>query len=180
MSNFFKSISEKEFKNKVSIKVNNILEGFDRYNSGLLEYKDEENFSEKEKAFINFFNDALRINDGEAIIDLYIKELSDENKEILLNSLDKKDRELLKSSLEENELKSVYFEVESKEIISLITRLNTRELFFCTVYFINKPITIWGNYGLSFPMLFNEKAIFDIYENLAKKNNLEVRGVIFK
>lgn len=180
MSGFLKSISEEEFKDKASIRVNNILEGFDRYNSGLLEYKDEENFSEKEKAFINFFYDALRVNNGKAIIDLYIKELSDEDKEMLLNSLDEKDRELLKNSIEGEKIKSVYFEIESKEIISLITRLNTRELFFCTVYFIEKPMTIWGNYGFSFPMLFNEKSIFDIYEILAKKNNLEVRGVIFK
>ena len=55
MSQILKSISEDEFKNKIKIRFNNILDGFDRYSNGLLEYNgDNDSFKIKEGCFINF------------------------------------------------------------------------------------------------------------------------------
>lgn len=181
MSQILKSISEEEFKNKIKIRFNNVLDGFDRYSNGLLEYNDNyESFQIREECFINFFKEALELNKGKAIIDLYIKNLELESLERLLERLDERDKHILIDNINNKEIKSVYFELENKELMSFITRLNTRELFFCTIYFMEKPITIWGNYNLSFPMFFKEKYILEIYKDLAKKHNLDIRGIVLK
>lgn len=181
MSQILKSISEEEFKKRVNIRFNNILDGFDKYSNGLLEHRDtSESFEEKEEDFISFFKEALKFNKGKIIVDFYIKNLEDESKEKLLGGLGEKDKEILIRNINNREIKSVYFELENEELISFITRLNTRELFFCTVYFTENPMTIWGNYNLSFPMFFKEKYILETYKGLAKKHNLDVRGIVLK
>lgn len=181
MSQILKSISEDEFKNKIKIRFNNILDGFDRYSNGLLEYNgNSDSFKIKEDCFINFFNEALVLNKGKAIIDLYIKNLEDESLNRLLEGLDERDKNILIENVNKQEIKSVYFQLDNKELMSFITRLNTRELFFCTIYFIEKPMTIWGNYNLSFPMFFEENNMLEIYIDLAKKHNLDVRGIVLK
>ncbi|MCX0362129.1 hypothetical protein LI034_14070 [Clostridium perfringens] len=180
LSKILKSISEDEFKNKIKIRFNNILDGFDRYSNGLLEYNgDNDSFKIKEECFINFFNEALELNKGKVIIDLYIKNLEDESLARLLERLDERDKNIL-IDINKQEIKSVYFELDNKDLMSFITRLNTRELFFCTIYFMEKPMTIWGNYNLSFPMFFEGNNMLDIYRDLAKKHNLDVRGIVLK
>ena len=79
-------------------------------------------------------------------------------------------------NINKQEIKSVYFELHNKDLMSFITR----ELFFCTIYFMEKPMTIWGNYNLSFPMFFEENNMLEIYRDLAKKHNLDVRGIVLK
>ena len=181
LSKILKSISEDEFKNKIKIRFNNILDGFDRYSNGLLEYNgDNDSFKIKEGCFINFFNEALELNKGKVIIDLYIKNLEDESLARLLEGLDERDKNILIDNINKQEIKSVYFELHNKDLMSFITRLNTRELFFCTIYFMEKPMTIWGNYNLSFPMFFEENNMLEIYRDLAKKHNLDVRGIVLK
>nr|WP_243110128.1 hypothetical protein [Clostridium perfringens] len=181
LSQILKSISEDEFKNKIKIRFNNILDGFDRYSNGLLEYNgNNDSFKIKEDCFINFFNEALAFNKGKAIIDLYIKNLEDESLNSLLEGIDERDKNILIENVNKQEIKSVYFQLDNKELMSFITRLNTRELFFCTIYFIEKPMTIWGNYNLSFPMFFEENNMLEIYSDLAKKHNLDVRGIVLK
>lgn len=54
MSQILKSISEDEFKNKIKIRFNNILDGFDRYSNGLLEYNGNSD-SFKIKAMLAIF-----------------------------------------------------------------------------------------------------------------------------
>lgn len=181
LSQILKSISEDEFKNKIKIRFNNILDGFDRYSNGLLEYNgDNDSFKIKEGCFINFFNEALELNKGKVIIDLYIKNLEDESLARLLEGLDERDKNILIDNINKQEIKSVYFELHNKDLMSFITRLNTRELFFCTIYFMEKPMTIWGNYNLSFPMFFEGNNMLEIYRDLAKKHNLDVRGIVLK
>ena len=181
MSQILKSISEDEFKNKIKMRFNNILDGFDRYSNGLLEYNgDNDSFKIKEGCFINFFNEALELNKGKVIIDLYIKDLENESLARLLEVLDERDKNILIDNINKQEIKSVYFELHNKDLMSFITRLNTRELFFCTIYFMEKPMTIWGNYNLSFPMFFEENNMLEIYRDLAKKHNLDVRGIVLK
>ncbi|MDK0564553.1 hypothetical protein P5E48_03730 [Clostridium perfringens] len=180
LSQILNSISEDEFKNKIKVRFNNILDGFDKYSNGLLEYNgDNESFQIKEECFINFFNEALELNKGKVIIDLYIKDLENESLARLLEGLDERDKNIL-IDINKQEIKSVYFELDNKDLMSFITRLNTRELFFCTIYFMKKPMTIWGNYNLSFPMFFEENNMLEIYIDLAKKHNLDVRGIVLK
>lgn len=72
---------------------------------------------------------------------------------------------------------TVYFKVLDKEIIELITKLNTRELFFCTVYFLDTPLTVWGNYNLEFPIFYKEEEGLETYKELIDKSGLYYHNV---
>lgn len=174
MKQLFKNVKEDEFKDKVSIRFKGILEGFNKYPNKIIEVSKEFNgtLEEREELFLNFFREALKLNNNEVIVDLYIKDLDLKGKERLLESLNYKDREILNSLLKRDNIESVYFEIKDNEAIDFITRLNTRELFFSTIYFFNKPFTVWGNYGMKFPVFFKEEKILKLYEELLKKYNL--------
>lgn len=174
MKELFKNIKEEEFKDRISIRFKGILEGFNKYPNKLLEVSKEfrGTLEEKEELFLNFFKEALKLNKNEVIVDFYIKDLEDDSKERLLLSLNREDREILNNLLEENNIDSVYFEIKDNEAMDFITRLNTRELFFSTVYFFYKPITIWGNYSMKFPIFFEEENILREYECLLEKYSL--------
>ena len=101
-------------------------------------------------------------------MDFYINKLSPEDKEKLISLISKEDRELLKSHLSLQPNNGVYYKLINKDLIPFLTRLNTRELFFVTFYFSNKPITIWGNYNMKFPCFFDSEEDFDFYYDLSK------------
>lgn len=171
---FLEAIKKEDFQREVKIRFNNILEGLDKYPNKILapSIEKDELFKEKEKSFLDFFKEALKINNNNLIIDFYIEKLDDESLKKLLEKLNKEDTEILKGIISENNRKDIYFKIEDSRVIDFIIRLNTRELFFSTFYFIEKPFTIWGNYNLKFPVFYEDKDTFKEYEVLAKKFNL--------
>ena len=66
----------------------------------------------------------------------------------------------------------VYFKLIDKNLIPFFVRLNTKEVFFVTFYFNNRPITVWGNYNMKFPCFVNNDEDLEYYLQLASKLNL--------
>ena len=66
----------------------------------------------------------------------------------------------------------VYFKLIDKSLIPFFIRLNTREVFFVTFYFTNRPITVWGNYNMKFPCFVTNDEDLEYYLQLASKLNL--------
>ena len=64
--------------------------------------------------------------------------------------------------------------------MDFITILNTRALFFSTIYLNTFPFTIWGNYDLKFPVFFSDINTLNIYKNLAEKNGLSINSINIK
>ena len=67
---------------------------------------------------------------------------------------------------------SVYYKVDNQKLIPFLVRLSTREIFFITFYFNKIPITIWGNYNMTFPCFTDTDENLDLYKELAKLHNL--------
>ena len=168
------SICDKEFKDNVNIRFNNISEGFNRFKSSILrenEYSKEESFEEK---VINFTMEAFRLNGEEnSYVDFYYNELEDEAKIRLEELLNEKDKEFLCKFKNGNKGTGIYFRL-TEESIPFITRLNTMEILFCTIYFVKEACTIWGNYNKSFPILYENDEVIDKYKIIAEKSNLVV------
>ena len=144
-------ISNKEFKEKVTIRFNSINDGFNNYNNKTIEGT--------EVAFISFLQEAFELNGAEnSYVDFYYNVLNDEDK-ILLEEFEKNYHE-----------KNIYFKL-TKESIPFITRLSTREILFSTIYFTKYPCTIWGNYNKSFPIFYHDNN--DIQQYLNIKNELQ-------
>ena len=144
-------ISNKEFKEKVTIRFNSINDGFNNYNNKTIEGT--------EVAFISFLQEAFELNGAEnSYVDFYYNVLNDEDN-LTLENFEKNYHE-----------KNIYFKL-TKESIPFITRLSTREILFSTIYFTKYPCTIWGNYNKSFPIFYHDNN--DIQQYLNIKNELQ-------
>jgi hypothetical protein len=149
----------------VSIRFKNILDGFDLFKNFTIEAS---NIKDGENRLIKFIETIFEENNNEGFVDFYINRLSSEDKEKLISLISEEDREVLKSHLNLKPSNSVFYKLTNKALIPFLVRLNTRELFFVTFYFTNKPITIWGNYNMKFPCFFDNQEDFDFYYSLSK------------
>lgn len=165
-------INEKEFKENVSIRFNNINEGFCRFNNKVLICGDSRDIEEK---VIEFMEQCFELNgEKNSYVDFYYNVIDDESKrrfEKLLCNDDKRFIEKFKKQCKNN---GIYYRL-SKESIPFIVRLNLNEILFCTVYFTKKPMTLWGNYNKSFPIFYIEENIVKKYEIVAKNNKLIIK-----
>lgn len=162
-------ISDEEFKSKVNIRFNNIMNGFNNFINFTLNPID---INKAEATLIKIIEDIFNRNDKEFYLDFYINKVSEEDKKKLLSLLTKEDRKILIQIIKQISNQGIYFKLTSADLIPFFTRLNTKEVFFVTFYFTNKPITIWGNYGMKFPCFFNTDDTRDYYLNLFKNNEL--------
>lgn len=161
-------ITTKDFKEKVSIRFNNILEGLDNY----LNFEiNAQNLKNAEECIIDFITKIFKLNQNEAFVDLYINNLDETSKNKLLDICCQEDKETIIShiNLGHNE---PYYRLTEKSLIPFLVRLNTSESFFVTFYFIQKPITIWGNYNKTFPCFTKTKEALTYYKILASTYNL--------
>ena len=156
-------ISNKEFKEKVTIRFNSINDGFNNYNNKTIEGT--------EVAFISFLQEAFELNGAEnSYVDFYYNVLNDEDKKKLKELINDEDKILLEKFEKNYHEKNIYFKL-TKESIPFITRLSTREILFSTIYFTKYPCTIWGNYNKSFPIFYHDNN--DIQQYLNIKNELQ-------
>lgn len=138
-------ISNEEFSNKVQIKFNNILDGFDNFKNFTLEFNNEDDF-------ISYIENIFLDNNSECYFDFYINKLTEKEIDNIINLYKEDDKKTLLELIDLAKAhRKVYFKLKSKELIPLLTRLSTREIFFITFYFTKRPITIWGNYNMKFP-----------------------------
>lgn len=164
-------ISNERFNNIVNIRFKNILDGFNLFKNFTL---DADNIEDGESKLIKFIETIFKDNNNEGYVDFYINKLSSKDKEKLISLSFEEDREILKSHLSLEPSNSVYYKLTDKDLIPFLVRLSTRELFFVTFYFSNKPITIWGNYNMKFPCFFNSDEDFDFYCSLSKSFGLQL------
>lgn len=162
-------VIEEIFKEKVTIRFDNINDGFDRFENIMLESIIADITEEK---IIDFVDKAFELNgEDNSYVDFYLNRLDNEARDKLLDLLDDKDKETFKRLIKEVKDDTIYFRL-GREVIPFITRLGTREIFFCTFYFTKFPCTVWGNYNMKFPVFFNNKEDIEIY-----KEKLESEGV---
>lgn len=167
-----REINEKEFKEKVSIRFNNINEGFYRFNNKVLICDEVENVEEKVIAFIE---KCFELNgEKNSYVDFYYNAIDNDAKKRFEQLLCDKDRDFIDRFKNQCRNKGVYYKL-SKESIPFITRLNLNEILFCTVYFTKNPMTLWGNYNKKFPVFYIEENTFKIYEIIAKNNKLIIK-----
>ncbi|MCY6354933.1 hypothetical protein [Clostridium sp. ZS2-4] len=193
MEKLLKPITVEEFSSIRKIEINNIDEGFENYTHGVLDPHKKgltlaeanellgsvEKYNLKyEDRFINFMKKIYNLNKNKPIIvDFYLKDIDNAGILRILNYLDYDDKLTLINHVRKINTDSAYFLLDNEELIPFITKLSTRELHFCTVHFTEIPLTVWGNYQLSFPVFFREHEDVKLYENIARENNLFIRDI---
>lgn len=169
-----KSIDEKAFKNEVEIRFNNISDGFNKFQNGVLEKKVDLKKEEIEERIIRFLERILDLNgEDNSFIDFYYSRLEEEDKKCLQELLTDEDKKMLKIIEAELQCDCIYFKL-SKEILPFIARLCTREALFSTFYFIKIPCTIWGNYNMKFPCFFKNENDIEFYNGVSNIYDLQI------
>ncbi|MDY5913568.1 MAG: hypothetical protein SPJ62_16520 [Inconstantimicrobium porci] len=161
-------VSSLEFRENVKIRFSNILDGLDNYNNFEIDGRNSDN---GENEIINFLTEVFELNDCEAYVDLYLNNLDHEGEKNLLNLCCADDKEIITKQMKLNH-DEPYYKVTNKSLIPFLARLNTREVFFVTFYFTKKPLTVWGNYNMSFPCFTENKEDLDFYRKIAKHYSL--------
>lgn len=164
-----RDISIEEFNLKVSLKFNNILEGYNKFK--VIELYPNNKVKDGEVAYISLIREIFE-KDKALIIDFYKNNLSEESINFIKENIDLKDNILLNEILNKDSGDRIYFEIQNEKYLDLLTKLNTRELFFVTFYFYKSNITIWGNYNMKFPLFYENNDKIDEYLNIAKSKNL--------
>lgn len=195
MKDIFFPVKKEEFEELVEIKVvEDLDEGFEKYVSGILDIREAAPTLEEtetipfgviedynilyEEKILNFIRKVYEENREERnFIDCYTAEAQSSGILTVLEYLDYKDKlafiELLRNGLDENP----YLEI-NEDVLDLAVKLSTRELSFTTLYFRKRPITIWGNYDLAFPVFFKTEEDKAYYTKLAEECGLYIREVL--
>ena len=167
MKNSLIPISTIDFNNTINIKFNNILDGSDFFKNFTI----DGNVTCGEEKIITFIEKIFEENIDDTYIDFYINRISSEDKSNLMNLISDNDKNTLREFMNITH-DGVYFKLIDKNLIPFFVRLNTKEVFFVTFYFNNRPITVWGNYNMKFPCFVNNDEDLEYYLQLASKLNL--------
>lgn len=194
MENVYSPVSKEEFEQLVEVKViDSVEEGFENYVSGILDVREtaptekelenipfgiieDYNILHEEK-FIHFMRRVQEENRGEKnLVDCYLKEAHSGGLLTAMELLDYKDKliflELLRSGIDDNP----YLELNDR-ILELMLKLSTREILFTTMFYKKRPITIWGNYDMAFPVFFKTEQDKAYYSSIARECGLYIREV---
>lgn len=166
MENRLYPIDEKVFYDRVSIRFENIQDGFSKYESVSLSGKDEN--------IIKFILELYKYNGFESsFVDFYYSRLNDESKRKVKSILDTNELQLIKGYEKYMNNNHIYFQLD-KEFLSLIVKLSLKEMLFSTFYFAKSNFTIWGNYNNNFPCFYINEEDYIIYKQIADKCEVEL------
>ena len=175
---YTKKISKIDFMLDVNIKVNNINEGFNKYEYKTLEVDGKnkiDDIKNSEEKFIEFMKSAFELNkENGMIVDFYTENLGEEELKKLRSFLNEKEDKLLMDFLEEINYEGTYFKILKKEILELFVKLSFREVFFSTFYMLDYKATVWGNYNNKFPIFYKDENIIKKYKKIANEMGIYI------
>lgn len=162
-------IDEIYFKEKVKIKFDNIIQGFNNYKNKTIKAIDNKDFENK---MLGFLKEAALLNNiDNSFVDFYYNFLKQEDKNKLENMLSENGKKFLMDFKAKNSTKGVYYKLPI-DSIEFINKMNCKEILFSTIYFTKIPCTIWGNYNNKFPIFYKSEKDLTNYKNIAQKYNL--------
>lgn len=173
-----KSINKNEFMQRVEIRPENILEGFNNYNNAIIT-TDKIYNEEIEKDFIEFFLDILRENKS-IIVDYYGNTLNSDEFSKMISFLEDDEKNVLIKFRNSSNNDNIYFEIDDIEFLIILIKLSVRGILFSTFYIVKDDITIWSNYDYKFVMFFKEKEIITNYLNIAKIHDLSIQDIKYE
>lgn len=99
---------------------------------------------------------ALKSRESGCYADFYFGRLTDPERQAVLSHLSDQSREYI-LSLEAGP-DDLYYQLDGPDDprLAILADLSARELLFSTFYFTRPRCTIWGNYGLKYPVFFGK------------------------
>ncbi|MDI9479134.1 MAG: hypothetical protein QM345_10395 [Bacillota bacterium] len=123
---FVEVIKRETFNNKIKIRFNNIIEGFDKFNYFNIRPKEEDRFEEQEKKFIKLSKEFYKINSSTVIIDFYKNKLNEESINILKENLSSEEFNIINKIINTGSSEDIYFQIKNIEYLEVLIKLCTR------------------------------------------------------
>lgn len=162
-------ISEDNFKRDVTIRFNNINQGFSRFKYKTLQDKNSNG------DFIGFMTECFKLNGGEnSYVDFYYYTLKEGDKDRFKSLLDKNDKIFFENCIINLEKNTVYYKL-TENYIPFLVNISVQETLFSTFYFTKIPCTIWSNFNKAFIIFFENEEDVTVYKRLAKKYDLDIK-----
>lgn len=151
-----KGYNESEFSKTNALRIENVEEGFEQYDYVILEGSEEQ--------YRNFLYKVIELNgSNHSYADFYYSKLTMEQKENFKENLTASDLNYLNSNLF---IEDIYFSL-TERLMTFLLDITIKEILFSSFYFTKYPCTLWGNYGLKFPIFFKNNTIKKTYQKLA-------------
>lgn len=97
---------------------------------------------------------ALKSRETGCFVDFYFGRITDEEKDAVLSHLPDHSRDyILSLNAGSGDL---YYQLDGPDDpgLAILADLSARELLFSTFYFTRPRCTVWGNYGLKYPVFY--------------------------
>jgi hypothetical protein len=199
MFDILEGINESELNEKIKgfiITHENIDTAYEKYIYGILDTFDHclneeeadrfltsftEHNLKQEYKFIEFMKLAYELNEYEPIImNLPFHEIESTYILYILNILDYADKVAFIEQIRRIEGQRTYHRIKQWELLQLYTKLATREIYFPIFHFTRFPMTMVGNFDLSFPLFCQYEDDMNRYKSIAEKCGLFIRDIVIK
>lgn len=160
------AINERDFISKNPLYLDNIQHGFDHYPYLV--------FHGSEADYSTFLKKALDLNDNDhAYVDFYYGRLGEEEKKNFQKMLPPEQLPYLDFI---DWINGIFFPL-TETLLPFLVSITARELLFSSFYFTKIPCIVWGNYGLTFPVFFQDAKGKAIYKEIALSCGLSISHV---
>lgn len=137
-------ISKEILKAQNALLPDTVEEGFRHYLHEILERTAEE--------YRTLFFELMAINGmSHSYADFYYGNLSSAEQEAFLSCLNENQRAYLNQI---TVVKGRVYYPLNESLLIFLSDITAQELLFSTFYFTKYPCTVWGNYGLKYPIFF--------------------------
>ena len=138
----------------------------------------EDLYLKYEGNYLSLFEELYNQSTNQSIvIEMPYNEISEQTHLAVLNQVDRFEQfqwiKLLKQTDEKTA--SDFFVVESFEDLKLMYQINSREVFFCNIHFMELGFSLRGHFDRSMEVFFESEKAIESFKNIVEKNGLFLR-----
>ena len=159
----FRSVSEGELAARGALLIENVQDGFLRFEAVTLRGD--------KLAMQCFLERCLVVNEGASFADFYYSVLAEEEQRGFVAGLSDAEKNVFLQF--ETETRQVYDPLVAENLVFL-AEITARNWLFSTFYFTKQKAVVWGNYGLEYPLFCEEGETLESYKNIAQECGLEL------
>ena len=137
--------------------------------------EDFSNFTKNESKYLKFLEEIFEFYELPTFVEFDIQNLTNTKIIDILYILDYQDKSNWINFVRNiNNSKSNFFQIDDIDELKMFFKIMTRELDSPIIHFENGKVNLLGNYDLFFPLFFENIELFEKYQKIAEKYDLNI------